>query len=390
MDNKIYVVNYAYSEMDKSYSRLNPVKLIDIMFEKTDKDGTLIVPNHPYKTPASMRGKVWLDCKMEWTGEDRDAVKKEFKELYRAFLIISESNVELEPNPEKSEVLAPEERAVWKKYIRDIDNGHFERDIERSIDRKIVDHALAKSSSSKKARRNSRHRIDKDPVPEDEEIFLYWRYVQSLNADINRIFDGGEFAFDVCIRAKRLYYLMAMEAPGALVDNEARLLAKYMVLNKFCKKFNEKAVYSGYGLPIYKAKNVKAIREILTDWDLYYPIHEENSWDPNYSDWESVFYADGKYGEDIIQAYDDTNRVPLGVVAIGENLSRNREINPKGINLGGFEYTFVGPEGWPNIIQVYGDYKGDASDEDAIEVLNKVADLFGIDKKLVGYYDLLI
>ena len=390
MDNKKYVANYAYSELDKSYSRLNPVKLIDIMFEKTDKDGSLIVPNHPYKTPASMRGKVWLDCKMEWTGEDRDAVKKEFKELYRAFLIISESNVELEPNPEKSEVLAPEERAVWKKYIRDIDNGHFERDIERSIDRKIVDHALAKSSSSKKARRNSRHRIDKDPVPEDEEIFLYWRYVQSLNADINRIFDGGEFAFDVCIRAKRLYYLMAMEAPGALVDNEARLLAKYMVLNKFCKKSYAAELYSGYGFPIYKAKNVGAIREILTDWDLYYPIHEENSWDPNYSDWESVFYADGKYGEDIIKAYDDTCRDPLGVVAICDNLSRKGGINPKGISFWGFEYTVIGPKEWPDFILADCDYKDGITEEDVIEAVKKVADLFGIDKKLIDHYDLLI
>ena len=72
----MYTIKPAYSIADKDYNRLSPADVITLMYERTDKEGIMIVPDHPYETKKGSEGSVWLRCLMEWTKKDRDEVLK--------------------------------------------------------------------------------------------------------------------------------------------------------------------------------------------------------------------------------------------------------------------------------------------------------------------------
>ena len=80
----MFIVKPAYSIVDKEYKKLSPESVIELMYEGTDKQGILVVPDHPYEIEAGMEGYTWLKCNMEWTKKDRDEVIEEFKTLYKS------------------------------------------------------------------------------------------------------------------------------------------------------------------------------------------------------------------------------------------------------------------------------------------------------------------
>lgn len=392
----MFEIRYAFNDTDKEYEKLSPPALMRMMFEKTDDSGMLIVPERTYLTGRSMAGNKWLRCQMDWTGDDVKKITKEFRTLYKALLEISEMHAELDENdPDDGGMLSEEASRVRRRYLLGLGEHFdvFEKDIERSVSRLIADYPDEYPVRTSRRQSAARYLTAKNPVPYSEEVFLYWRYDDQLKRAIKKVFGGGPFAFDVCIRMKRLYYMMAFTAPGRIANREARRLAAFMVLNKYCVRYSGFDTYDGYAVPLYRMKNVDAVREIMSDPELYYPIFSDSDMDPGFSNLTAVANADAKFGEDIIRAYDELGEYDdPGCHAISLWLYHNKEINPKQINFEGFESSLTMPAGCPDYI-IFPDKalspdedRTGITKEDVLDALMRFAEAMGIDAGLVGHY----
>lgn len=392
----MFEIRYAFNDTDKEYARLSPPALIRKMFEGTDDTGTLVVPERTYLTGKSMAGNKWLRCEMEWSEDDVKKIIREFRVLYKALLETSEMHPELDENdPDDGGILSETAAGVRKRYLLVPGSGFevFERDVERSASRLIAGYPEEYPVRNSRRQSAARYLTGNDPVPYSEEAFLYWRHDDHLKRAVKKVFGGGLFAFDVCIRMKRLYYLMAFSAPGKLVDREARRLAAFMALNRYCVRYSAFDTYDGYAVPLYRMKNVDAVREIMSDPALYHPVLSDSDTDRGFSDLTAVANTDAKFGEDIIRAYDDLGEHgDPGCQAVALWLYHNRDINPKQINFEGFESSLTMPSGTPDFV-IFPDValspdedRAGITKEDVMDALTGFAGAMGIDTGLAGRY----
>ena len=390
----MFIVKPAYSIVDKEYKKLSPESVIELMYEGTDKQGILVVPDHPYEIEAGMEGYTWLKCNMEWTKKDRDEVIEEFKTLYKSISRIAKVYYDLSDiMGENRELLSEEDFEVWKKYLRDLENGHFEKDIERSIYR-LIDNEIYpdRKSDARYMRKKSKHLIDRWPILEDEEIFLYWRNVQSLRDNIRRVFGYHKFAFDLCIRMKRLYYLMAFGAPQSLIKREAKRLAKYMVLRKYCIEAEHLETEYGIGLPLANLKNPQAVIHILTTQPIYEWSSDDIN-DPESIFFDTIYYSEAELGEEILEAFDVERpfRFDSPYEILQDFFNGNKEV---GLDSGDAKVECYDPlEDDPGFIirpdQEWtreGRVKRKTTEEETKSILKKVANYLGADKKTIKQY----
>ncbi len=383
--------NYAYSEVDKGYEKLGPTALIKLMYEKTDKKGWLVLPQEPYSISRGEERKCWREFRMSWTEEDRDQLIKEYRRLYKALVKMAELGPELgETRDENQEILSGEELEIWEKYIKDISDGFFEKDIERSLGRLLMDSDMLRLRTNK-----PKHWIDRFQVAPDEEIFRYWSSVDSINAKISKRIGGGASAFDIYIRAQRLYNLLVMEAPEKLINREAKRLVKAMAVNKYGKSRGSFWLLSAYALPIYKAKNVEAIREILSDMELY-EICEESILDPGYAKWESIYYSSSRTAKELMEEYNMYKKFEdeYAITEIAKSINYDKELNPLGIVFEGIDSDNWYPESrFPFIVFFtdpnYIDKENKKfTKEEVMETLKRIAKFYGINQSLVGEYEI--
>jgi hypothetical protein len=236
----MFDINYAYSEHTKEYSKMLAPALIECLFEHTAKDGTLIVPDHPYRMIDDEPDHRWLKCSMKWTMEDMSEVRKAFRKLWGDLLGVADEHPRLgKALAENKEILSEDQLEVWNLFVRDLDDGRFERDIQRSI------HKLAVECRRKERQLNpeGKRKLRKGAITEnldyrDEKVFVRCRHSPQIKKAIADRFGDGSFWFDLCIRIKRLYYLLVLDeiAPNDLYFREQKRIALYMVLNRYCSK----------------------------------------------------------------------------------------------------------------------------------------------------------
>lgn len=393
----MYEFNYAYSEQDDNFTELSPEALITQMFDKTDEKGWLFVPGHPYRIGKDSEGMKWLRCLMKWDAGNRDELIREYDELYKALAEIAALHPELGVSAEENTaVLSGDALRVWRIHCTDLCDGTFERELERSIDKLIDREVLAELGPLKESRREAGkgsrwHLADRDPVPADEEVLLYWKYNFKLKEAIKTRYGDGDFVFDVCVRTRRLYYLMAFGAPQRLIDREAKRLAKYMVLDRFCKNCSEMELSDVYAFPLTGIRNVELVRDVLNDSDLYDVIDPENEWESAVMNWNSVYYKDAELGEELIEQFDLVTDYEGGSDVLAESLARDKELNPKGIEFSGsMTKTWLGSP-WPDFIVCetetgQGKKAGRISEQDILDTLERFAAALGIEAGLAGRY----
>ena len=387
---KLLENDYAYSETDNDFARLSPTGLIKRLFEKTNKDGYLIIPEEPRRTYKGYEGKYWVRVQMNWTLEDRDSLILDFKRIYSAIRKMAELGPELGTTVEENrEILTEQELEIWKTYIKDLSDGLFERDIERSLGRLIMEDSLPTS-----VRKRPRHHVDRFPIPADEEIYQVWVNDDATNKQIMRRMENRPYAFDVYTRAQRLYGLMVMEASEKLINREAKRLAKCIAISRYMAgaiwRFE---VLSCYAVPIYHAKNFNGIQEILTEWDRF-DIYEESYRDSGYSRWSALCDFQGKYGEDMLREYDSYQPVETAIYELARDLCGDREINPLRIPFEGVEAANYNQRKeiffivFPTDPIYLNEKTSKLSEEEVLDVLRKYAKKYGIDPKTVGFYEL--
>ena len=391
----MYDIDYAYSEHTKEYSKMTAPGFLMRLFEHTAKDGTLIVPDHPYRMIDDELDTKWLKCSMSWTMEDIGEIRREFRKLWTDLVGVADEHPRLGKTLEENkEILSDSQLEVWNLFVRDLDDGRFERDIQRSI------HKLAVECSRKERRLNpdGKRKLRKGTITEnldyrDEKVFVRWRHSPQIKNAIADRFGEGLFGFDLLIRMKRLYYLLVLEeiAPNDLYTRELKRIALYFVLNRFCSNANPFGISEGYALPLSKIKNIDFMRETLGDINMseYYPIYKYDSSDPNYYRWEEVYYAEAKYGEDILVAFDDVCQQEMGVFHISEWISGNKELNPKGIEFMGIPTPFTGvPDAimYDNASWSKNSKRDDITEEDVLDVLKKFAKFLEIVRPKIDRY----
>ena len=219
-DSKIPQLDYFFK------SRSN--NLIADMFKRTDDKGILNVPVDPCDKPENTLGKKMYRCKMNWNDLSALEMSDEFDRVYKSLYELAGLHAEIESLDLEKEVSA-EALEVWNTFFKDYDCEELERILEKG-----VEHLIEKE---KNPNRFSNSDDDgKWRVPQDERgLFTY-----DFRDITNRLRKQYNFPFlyDMFIRIRRVYLLIAYKASGELIEMEARRLARYMALNKYCERYD--------------------------------------------------------------------------------------------------------------------------------------------------------
>ena len=218
---------------------LAPTELIDLMFERTDENGVLYIPEWPDFYGYSDQS---YKCRVTWNLRQYEALSEEFDRLYYALEDIAPFWEALREKPlEAQQILGNSELFdVWCTYVRPLSTGDFDRDKIRDIEDRyetmeMVQDVAARLAQGEALTESERHvltdYLDITVSPEEEEY--HDRYVDALYADARSRLPRPNHAYTVILRAQRLFRLLNLKAPELLINNEARLLASALVLNRY-------------------------------------------------------------------------------------------------------------------------------------------------------------
>lgn len=218
---------------------LAPTELIDLMFERTDENGVLYIPEWPDFYGCCDQS---YKCRVKWNLRQYEALSEEFDRLYYALEDIAPFWDDLREKPlEAQQILGNSELFdVWCTYVRPLNTGDFDRDKIRDIDDRyetmeMVQDVAARLAQGEALTEGERHvltdYLDITVSPEEEEY--YGRYVDALYADARSRLPRPNYAYTVILRAQRLCRLLNLKAPELIINNEARLLASALVLNRY-------------------------------------------------------------------------------------------------------------------------------------------------------------
>lgn len=211
------------------------------MFEHTDENGILYIPEWPYDNNYDEKERFYK-CTMNWNEADLDVALDYYKSLYDNLKKIAE-NWDAICSSSAETVLTEDLLKVWNKYIRDFEIGDIDMGLIMDISDRMDTIAMINSTAEKISSGIKVSKEDmsfyndyKDTAVSEEEEALYNIYRKAIHADAERRVGENVAAYDVVIRAKRLCRLMLLEAPAIVLENEARLLAQAMVIHTYCKE----------------------------------------------------------------------------------------------------------------------------------------------------------
>ena len=186
-----------------------PTEYIREMFAHTDEQGLLCIPVWPYDDAPEDTEEKCYRCRMNWTAEDCDREVEKFTDLYAALEKIAEKAEALCGDADPHEVLPVELYKVWNIYVRDFDPAGLDVDRISELDE-----------------------LTEEELTEDDKALLT---AYSVACHIDAVLRVGRsaVAYDVVIRAMRVYHLLALNAPSVIVRNEAGFLAQALTVHDY-------------------------------------------------------------------------------------------------------------------------------------------------------------
>ena len=164
---------------DSVYTNLTPSQCISAMFDHTDSDGNLYLPEWPNDSDENKQNRLYA-CKMDWNKSDCDKTVADYENLYKVLSELAEKYDSLNSSlDENRDLLSDTQLKVWNTYIQ----------------------GLGTMNTSEAQKR----------------------------------IGNNVAAYDVVIRAQRVYKLMSMDAPKIIITNEAKLLAQAMVIHDYAE-----------------------------------------------------------------------------------------------------------------------------------------------------------
>lgn len=223
----------------EAYRFLDPVDCINSMFEHTDCEGRLRVPDLSYNDEEDNEASaVWLECEMTWDDEARRNVIAAYEQLFTSLQAIAAVSDRLGVTRKENEgVLSDELLDVWDTYVRRFDLGDIDYDTVMDIRERMNAADLAADFAHMFEDIASENGEDifwlgeEEPAVTAEEEALYYEYLDTVFADAESRLDRAVGAYDVISHAMRLFYFMTLNAPDIILKVEARSLAQAMAIN---------------------------------------------------------------------------------------------------------------------------------------------------------------
>ncbi len=219
---------------------LAPAELIALMFDRTDEDGILYIPEFCYGTgfedPESYR------CHVDWNLAKRDKLIADYEKHYAALEKIAGCLDALDDTLETArEVLKdPELINTWNTYIRPFDIGDMDHERVADIADRIEMIESVKDAAATLANGETLSEYDKQLLTEyvnisvsGEEEEYYHMYFRTLRREAEKRIGNNIFAYEVFFYSRRLCKLINVKAPGIIVINEAHCLARAMMLHNY-------------------------------------------------------------------------------------------------------------------------------------------------------------
>ena len=218
---------------------LTPEETIISMFEHTDENGVLCIPEL-YPSDNYYEPDRFYKCTMNWEKSDLNDIILSFDREYNAIkelaklhdYVCSDSDAETLPETLKN---------AWNTYIRDFETSDFDDELISDISDRIdtlgyVD-SIAKAIESGTVMYESDiefYNEYKHITVSEAEKALYDSYMAARHADAEKRVGNNYAAYYVILSAKRLYKLMTLSAPKIMIDNEARIFAEAMAIHAYC------------------------------------------------------------------------------------------------------------------------------------------------------------
>ena len=219
---------------------LTPKETIISMFDNTDKNGVLYVPelycsNIFDNTERSYR------CVMDWNKADLNDALCHFESEYNALKAISDIYESI-CSESDAETLPDNLKKAWNTYIRDFETGDLDMDLIGDIEDRMEDLSMVEAIAGNiclgidvSEAELSLYNDYKDTTVSEDEKALYDSYKAAVNADADRRVGDNYAAYSLVLSAKRLCKLMSLGAPRIIIDNEANIFAKAMMIHTYCK-----------------------------------------------------------------------------------------------------------------------------------------------------------
>ena len=223
----------------EAYRFLDPIACIDAMFEHTDSEGRLLVPDWLLNDDDDGEETTnWLECEMTWDDEDRKNVIAGYERLFASLKAIAAVSDRIGVTREENEgVLSDELLDVWDTYIRRFNLGDIDYDTVMDIRERmnsadfVADFANMFEDLASENEEDLFWLGEEEPAVTAEEEALYYEYLDAVFADAESRLDRAVGAYDVISHAMRLIYFMTLNAPDIILKVEARSLAQAMAIN---------------------------------------------------------------------------------------------------------------------------------------------------------------
>ena len=256
-------------------SNLEPADYIALMFDRTDENGILYIPEWNYMVP---RDDYSYRCKMEWDLYDCEQTINEFNTVYEALQLFAKIYDDIAGDLKNARRLLNDEQfELWNKYVCPFDTGDFDQERIFEIDEKYDNIEWAKEISKRYAndekiddyeKETLKDYINVNVTPEEDEY--YDRYRDAKYADAKKRVGDHEYAYNVVLGAQRVCRLFSLGAPKIVSLAESKTFAAAFVLHKYC--ISRELVDNRIRLNIEKLEN-------MTDEELdeYYRPQKTNS-----------------------------------------------------------------------------------------------------------------
>ena len=232
-----------------SETNLTPNEFISLMFERTDEDGILYIPGWGYMRPGwecNAPGSTDIEnsyrCKINWNIEKLDKITEKFEMVYSSIEKISKFYDELVSEPERAKDILKDQALidVWNTYLADLDICDFDSDKFHEIYEKLDAIAEVKNIAEKITKGEKLEDFEKQTLAEyidvtvsEEEIDYRQSYLKHLHKQAELRLGKNICAYDILLRAWRLWRLFSLGAPKIIINHEGRQFAAAMVLHEY-------------------------------------------------------------------------------------------------------------------------------------------------------------
>ncbi len=223
---------------------MTPYELLTLMYERTDDSGLLYVPR--LLLGASDMEQYSYKCEMDWSYQDYEDVKAAFKKLYKSILAVADGcrGGSFDIETMRARFTDPEVVSVIETYLAPfdcdgVDLDHIDSITEQLESRDYIGRILKDYTAGKEIPEGDIEYVKSyiDDSPSAEDMLVYENYHRVIREEAKRRVGDGPFPYELIFLASRLCHLNYLDAPGIIIENDARMLAQALALHMHCTRY---------------------------------------------------------------------------------------------------------------------------------------------------------